>query len=133
MSQGEVDYISGLQEGYTGKIESWQHKTSGKGVGFLTLPLLMKALGVVIVVKPLARVDIDQMPLPLEGQLELPLLGGRVNTLPKEHYWVRVAPPKPKKPAKPVQPKPRGKPPVPQPKPRPRQKNSSSASQHASV
>lgn len=50
LSQGDVDYISGLQEGYTGKIESWRHPKSGRTIGRISMPLLLEALGVALVV-----------------------------------------------------------------------------------
>jgi hypothetical protein len=120
LTQADVDYRSGLQEGYTGKIESWQHPTSGRGLGALSLPLLMKALGVVLVVKPLPGVLRRQMSLGLEGQLDLPLVGGDVSKLPPDQTWLRVVPGQgkgrraqkllPASQKKPAQPQPRRKP-----------------------
>lgn len=92
LTQSDVYYLSGLQEGYTGKVESWQHKTSCRGLGILTLPLLRKTLGVVLVVKPLPGVLRRQMSLGLEGQLDLPLVGGDFSKLPPDQYWLRAPP-----------------------------------------
>lgn len=50
LSQGDVDYLSGLQEGYTGKVEAWTHPSSGRTLGRISMPLLLEALGVVLVV-----------------------------------------------------------------------------------
>ena len=79
-SQGEVDYLSGLQEGYTGKVESWEHRTSGRGLGILTLPRLMRALGVVLVVVPI-----------WDARLET-VAPKRAKPLPREQHWLRVKP-----------------------------------------
>lgn len=49
LSQGDVDYLSGLQEGYTGKIESWRHANSGRTLGRISTPLLLAALKVNLV------------------------------------------------------------------------------------
>ena len=50
LSQIELDYVSGLQEGYSGKLESWRHPNSGRKLGKVSMRLLLEALGVVLIV-----------------------------------------------------------------------------------
>ena len=89
VTQFELDQRAGLQDGYTGKIESWAGK-SGRGIGPLVLPLLLQSLGVVLMIKPLARpkavvvCDAEQVPLPLAG--------GGMNRLAKDLYHRRYNP-----------------------------------------
>ena len=61
MTQIDLAERAGLQEGYAGKIEAWKHKKSGRRLGRVSLPLVLEALGVSIVVvtdsgKALSRV-----------------------------------------------------------------------------
>ena len=52
MSQLDLDYSAGFQENYTSKLEAWQ-STSGRGLGTLSLPLILGALGLELVVRPI--------------------------------------------------------------------------------
>ena len=52
MSQIDVDYCAGLQENYTSKLEAWQ-SPSGRGLGALSLPLVLGALGLEMVIRPI--------------------------------------------------------------------------------
>lgn len=45
----ELDYRSGVQDGYTGKIENWR-AGYGKKMGVVSLPLLLEALGLGLLV-----------------------------------------------------------------------------------
>lgn len=75
MSQNELDWASGLQEGYVGKIENFKHKKSGRNLGMVSMPLMLGALGVKLA---LVRVDpVCSRPKPVnDNQLSLPLEGG---------------------------------------------------------
>lgn len=45
LSQIDLDDLSGLQSGYTGKIEAWRHPRAGRGLGAVSLPLVLETLG----------------------------------------------------------------------------------------
>jgi hypothetical protein len=86
LSQGDVDYISGLQEGYTGKIESYRHQKSGRVLGVLTLPLLLQALGVELVVKPIASHKVPSHKV-------LRKRNGKVRLLAPRLHWAKTRSP----------------------------------------
>lgn len=54
LSQMVLDERTGLPSGYVGKLEAWLHKESGRGIGPVSLPLILEALGLAIV---LVRTD----------------------------------------------------------------------------
>lgn len=57
-SQLELDDRSGLQVGYTGKIECWKNRKHGRGLSIVSLPLVLEALGlglIVVRVRKIAR------------------------------------------------------------------------------
>lgn len=83
LTQEDVDYISGLLEGYTGKVESYQHHKSGRVLGVLTLPLLMQALGVELVVKPIPG---HRVP----SHAVLRKRGGKVRRLSAKLHWAKT-------------------------------------------
>lgn len=52
LSQLDLDQICGFQDGYTGKLELG-HRPSGRGLGDMSLPTLLDALGVRLQLVPL--------------------------------------------------------------------------------
>ena len=44
LSQWELGMRAGLHDGYSGKIESWQHPRSGRRLGPISLPAMLGAL-----------------------------------------------------------------------------------------
>lgn len=51
LSQADVDARAGFADGYCAKVEAWRGK-SGRGLGLITLPLLLETLGVTLEVVP---------------------------------------------------------------------------------
>lgn len=49
ISQLELDDRAGLSDGYTAKLEAWRNRRIGKGLGPVSLPLILEALGIGIV------------------------------------------------------------------------------------
>jgi hypothetical protein len=49
LSCDDVDHIAGLPDRYTNKIENWA-KTGGRGIGLMSLPLLLRVLGLKLII-----------------------------------------------------------------------------------
>ncbi|WP_024279348.1 hypothetical protein [Xanthobacter sp. 126] len=74
-TQMEVDERSGLQDGYTGKLEAWD-RDSGRRLGPVSMALLLQALGLELAVLEARRPA--PTPIPDPDQLVLPLAGGEM-------------------------------------------------------
>lgn len=72
-TQLEVDERSGLQDGYTGKLEAWD-RDSGRRLGPVSMELLLGALGLQIALMEIRQPAPRTEPDP--AQLRLPLVGG---------------------------------------------------------
>lgn len=71
MSQIEVDDRAGLQLGYMGKLECWRSAQYGRSLGVISLPLVLEALGLGLIVVPVRKGQ--KRHHPDERQLTLPL------------------------------------------------------------
>jgi predicted transcriptional regulator len=61
MSQLELDHRSGLPDGYTAKLELVASNPTAKNarnIGRLSLPLMLEALGLTLIVKPTSHQDL---------------------------------------------------------------------------
>lgn len=59
LTQADVDARAGFCDRYTSKIEGWRGK-HGRGLGILTLPLLLQTLGVVLRLVPVEQRILDK-------------------------------------------------------------------------
>jgi len=82
LTMNELDDRSGLQLGYTAKLENFSHENSGRFIGPVSLPLWLGALGLAIVLVPVK--SIRRLHKPDPAQLALPLEGGGMNPLISE-------------------------------------------------
>ena len=77
MSQLELDERTGLQVGYVGKLEAWRTPKYGRKLGNVSLPLMLEALGLALLLVRTRRVSRPKLEEP--EQLCFELKGGRVN------------------------------------------------------
>lgn len=88
LTLNQFDDLAGLQDGYMAKIEAWPSPKSGRGLGPLTLPLILEGLGVVLIMadrpsnRASAALKLAQQAID-NGQLELDLKGGKNRQWPK--------------------------------------------------
>jgi hypothetical protein len=80
ISQWELDQRSGVQNGYVGKLEAWRTPVYGRMLGSVSLPLVLEALGLALLVVEVRSVA-PREPADDEApeQLILPLRGGKIN------------------------------------------------------
>lgn len=65
-TQMDLDARAGLQEGHSSKLENWQSGRYGRGLGALTLPLVLEALDVALVI-----VEAPKGRLPTQEEIEI--------------------------------------------------------------
>ncbi len=88
---------TGLQDGYVGKLEAWRTPKTGRRLNYLSMPLMLEALGLGLQLVRIRRVPRPREPDP--RQLVFPLKGGQMNRQPLAHH--EKAPPDPECPEPP--------------------------------